>query len=88
VCPNIWAEVFLGTPNPDSTHGVYISKTLSQETILSNADFLAWSLSNIPLGCSTPALLNKSTHRACGQPHEIHTGFVFREDLESNLDGF
>jgi hypothetical protein len=75
-----------GTPNPDSTHGVYILKTLSQETILSNVDFLAWSLSNIPLGSSTLALLNKSTHRACGQPHEIRTGFVLCEDLESNLD--
>jgi hypothetical protein len=75
-----------GTPNPDSTHGVYISKTLSQETIFSNADFLPWSISNIPLGSSTPALLNKRTHRACGQSHGIRMGFVLRVDLESNLD--
>jgi hypothetical protein len=75
-----------GTPNPDSTHGVYISKTLSQETIFSNANFLVWSLFNIPLGSFTPALLNKRTHHACGQPHGIRTGFVLREDLESNLD--
>jgi hypothetical protein len=50
-----------GTLNPDSTNRVYISKTLSQETKFSNADFLSWSLSNIPLGSSTPALLNKMT---------------------------
>jgi hypothetical protein len=61
-------------------------KTLSQETIFSNANFLTWSLSNIPLGSSTPALLNKRTHHACGQPHGIRTDFVLREDLESNLD--
>jgi hypothetical protein len=61
-------------------------KTLSQETIFSNANFLAWSLSNIPLGSSTPALLNKRAHHACGQPHGIRTSFVLREDLESNLD--
>jgi hypothetical protein len=48
--------------------------------------FLAWSLSNISLGSSTPALLNKRTHHACGQPHGIRTGFILREDLESNLD--
>jgi hypothetical protein len=75
-----------GTPNPDSTHGVYISKTLSQETIFSNANFLPWSVSNIPLGSSTLALLNKRTHRACGQPHGIRTDLVLRVDLESNLD--
>jgi hypothetical protein len=75
-----------GTPNPDSTYGVYILKTLSQETIFSNANFLAWSLPNIPLGYSTPALLNKRTHHTCEQPHGIRTGFVLREDLESNLD--
>jgi hypothetical protein len=72
--------------NPDSTHGAYISKTLSQETIFSDADFLSWSLSNIPLGSFAPALLNKRTHRACGQPHESRTGFILRVDLESNLD--
>jgi hypothetical protein len=33
-----------GTPNPDSTHRVYMSKTLSQETMFSNANFLPWSL--------------------------------------------
>jgi hypothetical protein len=43
-------------------------------------------LSNIPLGSSTPALLNKRTHHACGQPHGIRTDFILREDLESNLD--
>jgi hypothetical protein len=75
-----------GTPNPDSTHGIYISKTLSQETKFSNADFLPWSLSSIPLRSSTPALLNKMTHHACRQPHGIYTDFVLRVDLESNLD--
>jgi hypothetical protein len=75
-----------GTPNPDSTHRVYMSKTLSQETMLSNVDFLPWSLSNISLGYSTPALLNKRTSCACGQPHGIRTGFVLCVDLESNLD--
>jgi hypothetical protein len=63
-----------------------ISRRLSQETIFSNANFLAWSLSNIPLRSSTPTLLYKRTHHACGQPHRIRTGFVLREDLESNLD--
>jgi hypothetical protein len=29
-----------GTRNPDSTHRVYMSKTLSQKTIVSNADFV------------------------------------------------
>jgi hypothetical protein len=53
---------------------------------MTNANFLPWSLSNIPLGSSTPALLNKRTHRACGQPHGIRTDFVLRVDLESNLD--
>jgi hypothetical protein len=47
---NIWPDE--GTHNPDSTHGVYISKTLSQETIFSNTNFIAWSLSNIPPGSS------------------------------------
>jgi hypothetical protein len=61
-------------------------KTLSQKTIFSDADFLQWSLSNIHLGCSTPALLNKRTHHARGQPHGIRTDFVLRVDLESNLD--
>jgi hypothetical protein len=75
-----------GTPNPDSTHRVYMSKTLSQETMFSNVDFLPWSLCNIPLGSSTPALLNKRTSCACGQPHGIRTGFVLCVDLESNLD--
>jgi hypothetical protein len=75
-----------GTPNPDSTHGVYISNTLSQKTIFSNADFLPLSLSNIPLGSSTQALLNKRTHHTCGQPQGIRAGFVLRVDLESNLD--
>jgi hypothetical protein len=79
-------DFFKGTPNPDSTHGVYISKTQSQQTIFSNAKFLAWSLYNIPLGSFTPALLNKRLHHACGQPQGIRTGFVLREDLESNLD--
>jgi hypothetical protein len=60
--------------------------TLSQETIFSNANFLVWSLSNIPIGSSTPVLLNKRIHHACGQPYEIRTDFVLREDLESNLD--
>jgi hypothetical protein len=68
------------TPNPDSTHGVYILKTLSQKTIFSDADFLPWSLSNIHLGSSTPALLNKRTHHARGQPHGIRTDFVLRVD--------
>jgi hypothetical protein len=75
-----------GTPNPDSTHRVYMSKTLSQEIMFCNADFLPWSLSNIPFGSSTPALLNKMTRRASGQPHGIRTSFVLRVDLESNLD--
>jgi hypothetical protein len=70
-----------GTPNPDSTHRVYMSKTLSQETMFSNADFLPWSLSNIPLGSSTPTLLNKRTSSACRQPHGIRTGFVVCVDL-------
>jgi hypothetical protein len=80
-------SVSKGIPNSNSTHGVYISKTLSQETIFSNADFLLWSLSSIPLGSSTPALLNKRTHRTCGQPHGIRTGFVLRVDLESTPYG-
>jgi hypothetical protein len=54
--------------------------------MFSNAYFLPWSLSNIPLGSSTPALLNKMTRRACGQPHEIRTGFALRVDLECNLN--
>jgi hypothetical protein len=66
----------------------YISKTLLQETIFSDVDFLLWSLSNIPFRSSTPALLNKRTHRVCGQPHGIRTAFVLRVDLESNLDLF
>jgi hypothetical protein len=41
---------------------------------------------NISLGFSTPAFLNKRTHRVCGQPHGIRTDFVLRVDLESNLD--
>jgi hypothetical protein len=75
-----------GTTNPESTHGVYTSKTLSQETTFSNADFLPCSLSNIHLGSSTPVLLNKRTHRACGQPNGIRTDFVLRVDFKSNLD--
>jgi hypothetical protein len=43
-------------------------------------------LSNIPLGSFTPALLNKRTSCACGQPHGIRMGFVLCVDLESNLD--
>jgi hypothetical protein len=81
-----WTRLTKGIPNPDSTHKVYMSKTLSQETMFSNVDFLPWSLSNIPLRSSTPALLNKRTSCACGQPHRIRTGFVLCVDLESNLD--
>jgi hypothetical protein len=51
-------------------------------SIFSNANFLPWSLSNIHLRFSTPALLNKRTHRTRG----IRTGFVLRVDLASNLD--
>jgi hypothetical protein len=46
-----------------------MSKTLSQETIVSNADFVLWSLHNTSLEHSAPVLLNKRTHQTCGQPH-------------------
>jgi hypothetical protein len=64
-----------------------ISQTLYHKKLYSSMQiFLTWSLSNIHLGSCTPALLNKRTHRTCGQPHGIRTGFVLRVDLESNLD--
>jgi hypothetical protein len=63
-----------------------MSKTLSQDIMFSNADFLPWLLSNIPLVSSTPALLNKMTRCTSGQSHGIRTGFVLRVDLESKLD--
>jgi hypothetical protein len=75
-----------GTHNPDSTHRVYMSKTLSQEIIVPNADFVLWSLHNISLGSFASVLLNKRTHQTCGQPHEIRTGLVLCVDLVSNLD--
>jgi hypothetical protein len=52
---------WLGIPNPDSTHKIYMSKTISQETMASNADFVSWSLSNISVGSSALNLLNKRT---------------------------
>jgi hypothetical protein len=54
--------------------------------MFSNADFLPWSLYNIPLKYSAPVLLNKRTLRAYGLPHGIRTGFVLRVDLVSNLE--
>jgi hypothetical protein len=63
-----------------------MSKTLSQETIVPNADFVLWSLHNISLGSFASVLLNKRTHETCGQPHEIRTGLVLCVDLVSNLD--
>jgi hypothetical protein len=59
-----------------------LMESISRETIFYNANFLPWSLSNIPIGSSTLTLLNKMTHRTCGQPHGIRTGFVLRVDLE------
>jgi hypothetical protein len=63
-----------------------MSKTSSQETIVSNANFVLWSLHNISFGSSAPVLLNKRTHQTCGQPHEIRMGLVLCVDLEFNLD--
>jgi hypothetical protein len=54
--------------------------------MLSNADFLPRSLSNIHLGSYALVLLNKRTCRACRQPHGIRTNFVLRVDLVSNLN--
>jgi hypothetical protein len=62
-----------------------MSNTLSQETVVSNTDFVLWSLHNISLGSSAPVLLNKQTHQTCGQPHEIRKGLVLCVDLVSNL---
>jgi hypothetical protein len=63
-----------------------MSKKSSQETIVSNANFVLWSLHNISLGSSALVLLNKRTHQTYGQPHEIRTGLVLCVDLEPNLD--
>jgi hypothetical protein len=52
---------WLGIPNPDFTHKIYMSKTISQEIMVSDADFVSWSLSNITLGSSALNLLNKRT---------------------------
>jgi hypothetical protein len=79
-------EAHEGTHKPDSTHRVYMSKTSSQETIVSNANFVLCSPHNISLESSAPVLLNKRTHQICGQPHEIRTGLILCVDLESNLD--
>jgi hypothetical protein len=59
-------KVRKGLDRYNSTHRVYMSKTLSQETMVSNADVVSWSLSNIPLGTFVIILLNKQTCQACG----------------------
>jgi hypothetical protein len=63
-----------------------MSKTSSQETMISDTYFLSRSLSNIYFGSSAPVLLNKRTRQACGQLHGIRTGFILHVDLVSNLD--
>jgi hypothetical protein len=54
----LFTKLCKGPPNPNSTHIVYMMNILSQETIISNAYFARWSLSNFPLGSSTLILLN------------------------------
>jgi hypothetical protein len=44
-----------------TTYKVYMLKTLSRETIVSNVDFVLWSLSNFPLRSPATILLNKQT---------------------------